>query len=67
MHQHDQLTDTTTSFRISASFLARMDHYCRAEDISRSQLIRKLLYGFEPLKNVQVPTQTYPQWLSRGE
>jgi hypothetical protein len=65
MHQSDHITDTTTSFRISSSLLEKMDYYCRNEDISRSQLIRKLISGFEPLRNVEMPKQDYSQW-SRG-
>jgi hypothetical protein len=62
MHTHDRIPDITTSFRIGSSWLEKMDYYCRNEDISRSQLIRKLISGFEPLRNIEIPKQTYSQW-----
>jgi hypothetical protein len=68
MYQIDRTKDTTTtSFRISSSLLDKMDYYCRSEDISRSQLIRKLISGFEPLKSLEMPKQKYPQWSSRSK
>jgi metal-responsive CopG/Arc/MetJ family transcriptional regulator len=35
--------EMTTSFRVPNALLKRMETYCLDEDISRSQLIRRLL------------------------
>jgi hypothetical protein len=62
MNTHHRTPDITTSFRIASSWLEKMDYYCQNEEISRSALIRKLIKGFEPLRNIEIPKQTYSQW-----
>jgi hypothetical protein len=60
--------DGTANFRLPLDTLRKLDSYCAATDITRSQLIRRLITGFEPLKQItdnQQPNQnhlSYPGW-----
>jgi hypothetical protein len=40
-----------TSFRLPENLLRVVDDYCEAVDLTRSQLLRKCLKNFEPIKN----------------
>jgi hypothetical protein len=57
-------TPAVTSFRLPANLLRVVDDYCATEDLTRSQLLRKCLKNFEPIKyqiNDQVPASTTEQ------
>jgi hypothetical protein len=64
-------TPIVTSFRLPENLLRLVDDYCEAEDLTRSQLLRKCLKNFEPIKlNDQprvLPTeQPSSQWLIKA-
>jgi len=40
-----------SSFRLPENLLRVVDSYCEESDLTRSQLFRKLLKNFEPLKD----------------
>jgi hypothetical protein len=43
----------TVSFRIGVERLQNIDHFCDECDITRSQLIRKLISSFKPAQKHQ--------------
>jgi hypothetical protein len=65
------IPDASANFRLPLPTLRKLDFYCAANDVTRSQAIRKLIAGFEPLK--QIPDElatdpkglSYPGWLIR--
>lgn len=42
--------DTTVSFRIGVEKLQGVDNYCNEIDLTRSQLLRKLISSFKPVQ-----------------
>ena len=57
--------DATSSFRLPATVLAKIDQYCQEQDMTRSQLFRKLIGNFEPIQNM--PDQPrHRGWLLGG-
>jgi predicted DNA-binding protein len=68
MHrQNNHIGDLTTSFRIPDTLLRKLDRYCENHDITRSQVLRKLIASFEPIQNTESPPPMYyPQWSSKS-
>jgi hypothetical protein len=50
-------TPVVTSFRLPKNLLRVVDSYCEDADLTRSQLLRKCLKSFEPIKG-QIKDQT---------
>jgi hypothetical protein len=48
-----------TSFRLPENILRVVDEFCEASDITRSQLLRKCLKNYEPIK-YQITDQPSP-------
>jgi len=46
-----QLTAISTSVRLPIETVRLVDDYCRDKEISRSQLFRRLIASYPPLKN----------------
>jgi predicted transcriptional regulator len=68
MHkQNNHVGDLTISFRIPDALLRKLDHYCESHDITRSQILRARVAGFEPLQKIENPAPfSYPQWSSKS-
>jgi hypothetical protein len=64
-------TPVVTSFRLPEKLLRVVDDYCETEDVTRSQLLRKCLKKFEPIKG-QIKDPTMPteqpasEWLVKA-
>ena len=67
--------DATANFRLPVPTLRKLDSYCAATDITRSQLLRRLIANYEPLQQMtdeQQPENTplplkYPGWLIKNQ
>jgi hypothetical protein len=69
MQDESTQKEPTVSFRLGTQTLERLDRFCATSDITRSQLLRRLIGSFEPLKNHSEATSEeekpyeYPKWL----
>jgi len=66
-------TPAVTSFRLPEKLLRVVDDYCETEDVTRSQLLRKCLKNYEPIKyQIKEQPSTLPtvqpawEWLVKG-
>ena len=50
MNDMETKKPAVTSFRLPEKLLRVVDDYCETEDVTRSQLLRKCLKNFEPIK-----------------
>jgi hypothetical protein len=55
-------TNGITSFRLPEETIRKMNAYCRNCDLTKSQLLRRLLASYEPLKH-QEPEPPKQTWL----
>ena len=51
MPQHFQTTESSVSFRLSRDLFNKLHHYAKQNDVTASQILRRLLASYEPVAN----------------
>ena len=62
--QKPQVRDATISFRLPIDVLGKINSYCAGNDVTRSQLLRRLISDYPPIK--ESPAEPEPEPKTNG-